>query len=263
VSKELDTSWFDLKNYEHLKNTSLEDWAELLQDRFIYYSIVEIHEHDILQNNIEDENLSLFISSVVTALKHGDSVFIDETPKHLRTSVNDLSLYEVWLMSKDPRMILIQPDRCKDELSKIALEPFGVDKDNRLARVTVNLSAPDEQIKKDFSNWLANCRQETDIKSKKKLFTQADFDHWVEYGVVPYLDLMIISKIEGKKITQNKLAHLIFPEEYDVDRVGRLRQVTKPAAESIIDNEIHRALSAQFSSEKAIGMKNIKIRPTT
>lgn len=74
------------------------------------------------------------------------------------------------------------------------------------AHVVINLSASDEQIKNDFSHWLTHYRQAINYQHLKMLFTQADFEYWVEYGVIPYLDLVLIAKIEDKKITQNKMA---------------------------------------------------------
>jgi len=120
----------------------------------------------------------------------------------------------------------------------------------------INLSATNEQIQNDLIHWLTHYRQAVNDQNQKKLFTQVDFDYWVEYGVIQYLDLMLIAKIEGKKITQNKLARMIFPNEYDVDIVERVRKVTKPTAEWLIKSEIYRALSTQLAYEKVTGMKN-------
>ncbi|WP_340122233.1 DUF6387 family protein [Methylobacter svalbardensis] len=264
MADDLDTSWFDLKNYEELKIKSFEDWAILLNDRWIFYKTVEKYENYVLPNNIVDGNLLVFLDNAVACLKEGfSSIFIDDKPKFPRSSVCDLTLYEVWDMAQDERLIHIQPDRCKDEfVETIAFESYGIDNWERKTRVTINLSATDEQIKNDFNRWLIDCRQVTGIESQKKLFTQDDFDYWIRYGVIPYLDLLLIAKIERKKITQNKLAKLIFPDEYNVDIVGRLRQVTKPEAERLISQEIHRALQSQLDYEK-IGMKNIQYYPGT
>jgi hypothetical protein len=79
------------------------------------------------------------------------------------------------------------------------------------AHVVINLSASDEQFKNDFSHWLTHYWQAINDQHQKMLFTQADFDYWIEYGVIPYLDLVLIAKIEDKKITQNKMAQLVFP----------------------------------------------------
>jgi len=39
VTKELDTSWFDLKNYEALKTMSIEDWIWQLDLRTHYHGM--------------------------------------------------------------------------------------------------------------------------------------------------------------------------------------------------------------------------------
>ena len=122
--------------------------------------------------------------------------------------------------------------------------------------MVINLSATDEQIKNDVNHWLTHYRKAVAYQRQKKLFNQVDFDYWVEYGVIPYLDLVLIAKTMEKKITQNKLARLIFPNEFDVDVVERIRKVTKPTAEWLINNEIHRTLSTQLTYEKTAGMKN-------
>ena len=123
------------------------------------------------------------------------------------------------------------------------------------AHVVIDLSATDEQIMNDFSNWLEYFRKYIDYPTQKKLITQSDFDQWIEYRVIPYLDLALIAKLEGKKITQNQIARLIFPDEYEVDIVERLRKVTKPIAQRLIKNEIQTTLSTQLVYEKT-GMKN-------
>lgn len=102
-------------------------------------------------------------------------------------------------------------DHCK--YSEIAYTPhdFHIKQHSHFdlepsAHVVINLSASDEQIKNDFSHWLTHYRQAINYQHLKMLFTQADFEYWVEYGVIPYLDLVLIAKIEDKKITQNKMA---------------------------------------------------------
>jgi hypothetical protein len=189
-------------------------------------------------------------------------------------SVDSLTSYELWEMANDSDLdhvweacqnswpVSIEFDR-DDSLKNILtpydfyIEQYKPIKNDPFpsAHVVINLSATDEQIKNDFSHWLTHYRKAINYQPQKKLFTQTDFDYWVQYGVIPYLDLTLIAKIEGKKITQNKLAKLIFPNEYDVDTTGRLRDTTKPEAERLIKNNIHRTLLTQLAYEKS-GMKN-------
>jgi hypothetical protein len=261
VAKEFDTSWFDLKNYEKLQKTSIVGWANLLCDRY-YWSLQVSTGMDLFsanQKQVGDETLA-HISEFVDCIKTGDFYsLIDETREEVRSSVYDLSMLDALELSKDRDMIRVQPDRCKEEFSEVATWSFDPWAYDLVAKVNVDLSATDEQIRKDFDDWLAGWRNHSDVsflKIQKKLFTQADFDYWVEYGVIPYLDLVFVARVEGKKITQNQLARLIFPHEYDVDPVERIRKVTKPTAERLINNEVYRTLFTQSLSEKEIGIKN-------
>ena len=118
------------------------------------------------------------------------------------------------------------------------------------AHVVIDICATDEQIKNEFTHWLAHYRKSVDSQQENKLYTQTDLDYWDKYAVIPYIDLVFMAKISGKKITHNKLARLIFPNEYDVDIVDRLRKVTKPAAEELLKNKIHKTLSRQLAYQK-------------
>lgn len=280
MAKEFDTSWFDLKNYDALKTMATEDWIWQLMARVQY--------HKGVRDNLEDNGYLLFIADT---LKGG---VIADDPAHAQhmemcnwwcqgviegqpfstASVGSLVSYDLWRMAKDndlahvweaceyTRDNLFEVDR-KDDLVEIADTPhdfhikqYSPHDIESSAHVVVNLSATDEQIKKDFAHWLTHYRQAINYQHKEKLFTQVDYDHWVEFGVIPYLDLVLIAKIEGKNITRNKLGRLIFPDEYDVDLVERIRKTTKPTAEWLIKNEICNTLFNQLSYEKITGMKN-------
>jgi hypothetical protein len=279
VAKELDTSWFDLKNYNALKTMPIEGWIWQLEARYYYYEI---------QKQERRHGDELYLLSTARVLKAG---VIPDDPNYREmsqwraeslleghpfstSSVDSLVSYDVWSMAKNNKLNHVW-DACQhvddflwdianEDLSEIAYTPhdFHIKQHSHFvieqsAHVVINLSATDEQIKNDFSHWLTHYRRAINYQHQKKLFTQADFDYWVEYGVIPYLDLVLIAKIEGKKITQNKMAQLIFPNEYNVNIVDRLSKVTKPAAEELIKNEIYRTLSTQLVFEKANGMKSV------
>lgn len=282
MAKELDTSWFDLKNYDALKTMSTEGWIWQLIARDHYHKV----ERNRLLSHDEDDR---YLSSVASVLKSGVIADDPNYPHEMHNrraegvlegqpfstvSVNSLVSSDLWRMAKDNELAhvweaceyawdsVFEVDR-NDDLIEIAHAPhdFHIKQYSHFeietsAHVEVNLSATDEQIKNDFAHWLTHYRQAINYQHKKKLFTQVDFDYWVEYGVIPYLDLVLIAKIDGKKITQNKLARMIFPDEYEVDIVERLRKITKPTAEWLIKSEICSALSTQLAYEKVTGMKN-------
>ncbi len=110
------------------------------------------------------------------------------------------------------------------------------------AHVTINLNATDEQIENDFSHWLTHYRKASGYcvpkkKAHEKLFTQNTFDFWIEFGLIPYLDLMLVAKIEGKEeITHAKYGELIFPDESIEDPEYRIRTVTIPEAKRLMED---------------------------
>jgi hypothetical protein len=253
VSKELDTSWFDLKKYEKLKFTPIDGWARLLDERYRCQNIAK----DSCRHLWSEEEYLEARSRALSCLIEGYPLLEEDVLdlEDFQSSVKNLSLGDAWRIVSDAKLLHIDEWE-PDALAQINTEPVFVDPYMCEARVSIDLSATDEQIKKDFNQWLAECREVTDIKTQKKLFRQADFDYWIEYRVIPYLDLVLVAKLAGKKITQNKLARLIFPDIYDVDIVERLRKVTKPLAEDLIDYHKIMALYAQNYSEKRTGMKS-------
>lgn len=138
--------------------------------------------------------------------------------------------------------------------------------DKSKAHVVINLLASDDQIKKDFSHWLTNYREILDIfnheemyspYTKQKLFSKSHIDHWVEFSVIPYIDLILIAKIERKKKpTFHKMGCLLFPFEFEIDLGGRVRQVTQEAANLLLTkDEIYSSLSLHLISEQISGIK--------
>jgi hypothetical protein len=156
---------------------------------------------------------------------------------------------------------LFNPERISDEITddqlKLARTPINLvyrDRDistlpTSPTHVTVELAATDKQIMDDFRKWLTEYRKIINHEIIKNSFTQSDFDYWIRYCIIPYIDLTLIAKYKGKKLTQNKLARLIFPNEYDIDIVGRIRQVTKPIAERLLKKNTCLALRAQILHE--------------
>lgn len=297
MAEELDTSWFDLKNYEAFKTMPATEWQRQLEMRYLYrnayeerqrHDFVRIFEYckpNILRSRLENHvETDKYLLSVSQLLKSGaipsDPNYFDrfqsfygvdtEDDIFSTTSVNSISSSHLWGMVNEHYELNHIWEICQKRSVGYG-EYLGLAADEEMlifnahdlnanqyhaayssnfAHVNINLLATDEQIKSDFSHWLNHYRQAIGIKTQKKLLSQVDFNYWVKYGIIPYLDLLLIAKIEGKKITQNKLAKLIFPDEYDVDTTGRLRDTTKPEAEWLIKCGIHRVLSVQLAAEK-------------
>lgn len=281
MSKEFDTSWFDLNNYAAFETMSLEEWHYQLTWRRRLEQTLSMYQNEgeVLTCSYEakrsvrmvylyNDDANEYLLSATTTLKNGNvpcvqNYFhpcneihnahsfstasvnsIDSCDMH-RFRTDDEELYEVWAS-------------CEADFNNDVPFDFQLKKHNispiQYAHVQLNLSASDEQLKNDFNHWLKNYRKETGITSNKKYFSQSDLDKWFKFCAIPYLDLLLIAEIEGKKITQHRLANLIFPNEFDVDIVGRLRDTTKPMAEMLKNHDTHTLISLQVANEK-VGRK--------
>ena len=110
--------------------------------------------------------------------------------------------------------------------------------------LTVELNATDEQLKVDFEIWLKQQRETKSIK-REKMFTDKDIAKWRNNKILPYLDLTLIARAEGIKLTQHALGKMLFPEEYDVDLTERIRRTIKPMADLLLSTDYRNALEIQ------------------
>lgn len=289
MAEELDTSWFDLKNYDALKTMSSEGWASVLESRAY---ILQVYDDAKLRG----EDLEWTLQAMADELKAGyfevDEMvdcYINGDHEHERLrwhsfstlSVDSLKNSEVWDMAKDNSKFSayqkmrdewlrpIEEDENKDGLLEIAHSPYDLRFKQILnvnyipshANVVINLDFPDKQIINDFSQWLTHYRKAAGYNVPKKLahkrvFTQSTYDNWIKHGLIPYLDLLIVAKIEGKEITQKKLSEVIFPDEFDVDTEYRIRTITKPEAERLMEKATHRSLLKQAANGKVSRAKS-------
>lgn len=298
MAEEFDTSWFNLKNYEALKTMPIEGWIFQLEKRCQYYELEGRAWEDMIPDEAaiyfapivtelkagvipDDPNFLRRINAQCEAASNRDYSSTG--------SVSSVSSIDLWYMSKESRLghvwdacqhasdFVIHDDLDNDQF-EIACTPheLNIKKYSRFDRknsayVAINLSATDPQIKKDFDHWLKNYRKATghynetpkkkspEMLSKKVLYTQEDFDYWIRFCVVPYLDLTLIAKLEGKIIKQAAMGKLIFPDELNNDNknpVGIISATTQPTAKWLIKTKIHRTLLIQLVSQKENRMKN-------
>ena len=98
-----------------------------------------------------------------------------------------------------------------------------------LTPVVVDLDCSDVDIKNDFSLYLEQVRTYTGIESKKTHITPRELEKLQDYSILPYMDLMIWSEVEGRSITDNVILSALFNEDY-INATGDpfIRQTLKP-----------------------------------
>jgi hypothetical protein len=131
------------------------------------------------------------------------------------------------------------------ELENECLDYFWIEP---FANVTVDLTATDEQIEKDFKSWLKNYRNSLKAAGKNNdsaqikpyiIFNEKTVKSWVDQKLVPYFDIMIVSMFEDENLSYKDLERLIFPGMDIRDKVAR---TTKPNANHLFSESTLRVL---------------------
>ena len=255
---ELDTSWFNLANYNKLNELNLAGWHYQIGVRLFYQKLVldEIKKNPILGNIppflMDDGHL-------------GCHPFRNpRKPKYQFDSlcVKSATVRDIWLdvisnkKIKDAlkccRRIFTKHECTKDEFDMVQT-PLDLilkerETENRYCNyVIIDLGAADEQIIKDFHHWLTEHRKFMGYELIKNI-TEELLKECIDYRVLQYIDLNLVAQYEGKKITQTRMANLIFSDEYEKDVVARLRKTTKPKAEWLFNELTLEQMYSQLST---------------
>lgn len=119
------------------------------------------------------------------------------------------------------------------------------------SNISVNLTLPNELLVEQFKVFLQSLRAKTEVKDIKK-FRRPDFQGWVRFGVLPFLDLMIWAFETKTKIPNRVMADAIFPTGEGGEEV--VRKTTKPLVAELLDVkniEILAALSEDKAEQKS------------
>ena len=123
--------------------------------------------------------------------------------------------------------------------------------------IEIDLSATDEDIEIAFSKWLKSKREQIEkysISPREKKFTTKDFNLWANKKVLPYIDLMMLEKYYGAKLTFPLIGKLLFPNEHYIDVGERVRKVVKPLSDGLLEFSSLDAISLaadNYEREKA------------
>ena len=69
-----------------------------------------------------------------------------------------------------------------------------------------------------------------------------------EQRLLPCFDLMLVAKFEGEKITDEKMAELIFKDDEDAGNEGQLRKTRMKNAKWLMQDETLFVIQAQLNS---------------
>ena len=242
MTKEFDTKWFKLENYEKCKQLDLYSWSQLFHQRaFVKLVLLSTDDKKSIEANgagdalgfdqeWEDEKnihsgdwerwhttalhyLNKMKTRPISSYKDPSG---DKDSKY-NPSVTSITVYEMWNLATQWLLnrewatceYLNNFMEISSKKAKSIEKPYdfacwnkGVIENIGVAHISVDLLVPDEQILKDFMKLIKDVRKELHCYSRKKNFTQTDMLKWHDIRLLPFIDLTIISLIEGKKIKQ-------------------------------------------------------------
>jgi hypothetical protein len=120
--------------------------------------------------------------------------------------------------------------------------------------VMVNLGLPDSDLKKCFEYWLAQKRKRFPEKAphQKRKHDPVNYKKWVKLHVLPYIDLSIWAKNNGKTISYPAYAETLFPDAKRSvkNQEDNIRKTTQPTAERLLSGEYNELLISAAISER-------------
>lgn len=247
---------FSLSNYAATKDFGIADWLVNLEFRAL-----RINWHIDPPSN---EYAKYVLNNSLLPLSTCEAILKAGLTKHFHeTQVRSYSVYEGlssnYFFNGDDRLKkytdaflnLESPDSSKsyDLLEKTpmwkALQEGGINSDGEID-VCVNLQASEEQLVKEFREWVRGVKTEMGIDVPKRDISEQDLKNLSTFNLLPYLDLMYWAKSENCDISHQTLGLALFPDEYEKSLAERIRKVVAPQARKIVTYDYCAYLRSQF-----------------
>lgn len=272
---------FDIEKYKSLSQIDLRKWLEIISDRSSVFNDIKKCQRskeeipywfeDVTEEFLRDPMKA--ISKTDVTMSSYAEMSGDAYRKKLLDigSVKCLTYIDVWSLASNIERLKHADDAMKQdwhipsEADKYSqewrmanfpvfmnsnskkIEPVG---DEKNLQIVVSIAATDEQIIKDFTSWLKNIRSHKNMgPTEKKNFNKKNINEWIEFKLIPYVDLAIWAASRNSVITQSLMANLLFPQSpddgdifYDAERI---RKSTKRKAEYLMSPICVKALDMQ------------------
>lgn len=122
--------------------------------------------------------------------------------------------------------------------------------------IEVELGASDDELVKEFKDWLRQIRKAADIPRIPKRFDSSHFKDWCSKRLLPYLDLTLWARAHGGAISASLLGYILFPDEPLRDARMRniepmIRRTIAPQARQLVTWQVVNTLYRQVHARPA------------
>lgn len=188
-----------------------------------------------------------FVSNALEVIRHYPTSleYLDQSRDSIEPAVRDMTVGEMMWTLDD----ITAPKEQGKDLSPECLHSFRFDEQlmfqsiddacltrgnnplpsSRLA-LTVDLSKTDDDLKRDFANWVSKKR----LRSKTTIgldwwrrFDKKTFAKWHRYRVLGYIDLELLAKDAGIQLTNAQMTDALYPQPGS-DRYDHVRKTVRP-----------------------------------
>jgi hypothetical protein len=128
-------------------------------------------------------------------------------------------------------------------------EPYGFDVWRSRDFVEIDLSVPDKILIQQFNDYLRHVRKKYPYIKKAPKFKYPEYQKWIDYGVLPYLDLKLWANEEGVSIPYRVMTDAIFSNGDKGEEM--VRKTTTKIADMLMKKEYNDFLATIAAHEIA------------
>lgn len=241
--------WFNLDDYENLKYMNRNQWRLVWLYRCHAYTYLKGDGEKFF--SVDAETISKFPLNIKNNNFRDDLISSDD----LIGEVNDSFIFFIYELAKiwgnnefikvlDNVGKYVEESKAKqeniediwDDVSISDYAELGLDNSKMTEKInehfgliiSIDTHFSDEAIFKQFKEILSSYRKKR--RENGKIISESEIKSLIEYKVIPYIDLMLWGMITGKKIRDQEIADVLFPDEYDISRIDTVRQTVKKRA---------------------------------
>lgn len=237
---------FDLVRYTRLESLPLRRWMDQVSLR------EELLTIDAPLTDLEEIS-DLLLRAPIAREEKGSSLYLrklDALRRHeviagrQGTAVRPMTMQDARSLSRwvQARSTPLADLAANCELKRAGLQPL--DDENReaqagwttpnMATLVVNLDSPPDVLAREFKEWQMAARKVHGISFKGFKVNRSD---WCAKRLIPFLDLELWARSRDARFTDEALAEMLFPDNFD--RGGRyVGQTVRPAACRLLNDRM-------------------------
>ncbi|CAG9269355.1 DUF6387 family protein [Paraburkholderia caribensis] len=275
-------SQFDITKYEGAGQFGLSEWAVNLVTRIDRWELANLDCGETCQCIDSDSRRRIHVFLRRDSRQRMHSPLLPVTDEHLdifrsrpRNAAAELTLldfadlttlgysgftpdkYEAWKKCPKARdWVEKVRSRCNDVYAVKRADQLSmreaIDETGRYHSATgvvpimVDVNQPMVHILEDTQCIVENLRAEFGIYDQRKPFDQKSFDRWHQQRVLAYMDLRILARVNGTKLTEHSIGVALFPDEIEINPAERVRRTIRPLAERLLTIQTSVSLAAQI-----------------